>query len=50
MPYNYGPTYVGDYDDTCEMCGREQSAAVYSDKTTWFCSPCEYENKVREEE
>lgn len=46
----YGPTYVGDYDDTCEQCGKENTVAVHSDKPTWTCHWCEYTNTVKDED
>lgn len=42
---------IGWYDDMCYACGREQTVSIRSEKQTkWFCSPCEFENDVREEE
>lgn len=46
MTHPYGPTYVGDYDDSCKACGLEQTVAVHNDKSTWFCHSCEQENEV----
>lgn len=50
MSYQNDPTYLGEYDDICAMCGREQSVAVHENQQQWYCGTCEYENGVNEVE